>query len=637
MVAWDGIPAETRVRLPSTMAATPVHCYVKLETGERLNCECSGADLAVVKTAEVEGTRYVVKRLPLPDNLPWGYHRLILELPGRLEESLLISAPLQAYHPPAERENRGWGAFLPLYALRTGKTWGSGDFSALEELISRVGGTGGSVVGTLPLLAAFLDDDVYEPSPYLPASRLMWNEFYLDVNRIPELRECPSAQAIIASPSFQNEIKALQDLPLVEYRRQMAAKRRVLQELSRGFFSRQSSRRETLRRFTEANPAVQDYARFRAAVEKQGASWRSWPPPARDGILREADYDEENRQYHLYVQWLAHEQMESASEKAGEKDVRLYLDMPVGVHPDSYDVWRERSAFLPDVSVGAPPDAVFTGGQDWSFPPLHPERIREQGYRYTIAYLRHQLRYAGILRVDHVMGLHRLFCIPKGMGAGQGAYLRYPAEELYAILTLESHRNKTVIIGEDLGMVPAYVRPAMEKHGFRRMYILRYELAMNAQEGLRPVPHNSVASLNTHDMPPFASFWQGLDIPEHLKLGLLEPESAQRERETRQFTIKALGAFLQQKGWLEKADAALPTLPALRACLSFLADSQARLVLVNLEDLWLETQPQNVPGIQEKYPSWRRKAGYKLEEFCRMPQVAETIKMINLLRKQGGR
>ena len=148
-----------------------------------------------------------------------------------------------------------------------------------------------------------------------------------------------------------------------------------------------------------------------------------------------------DRRYHLYVQWLAHQQIESVSEKAREKGVQLYLDLPLGVHPDGYDVWRERGAFILDASAGAPPDAVFTRGQEWKFPPLHPERIREQGYRYVIAYLRHHLRQAGILRIDHVMGLHRLFCIPNGMEASQGVYLRYPAEELYAILALESHRQ----------------------------------------------------------------------------------------------------------------------------------------------------------------------------------------------------
>jgi len=631
IVAWDGGPSVIQVRLPSVIAEAPINCYLKLETGEQQSWKLSGADLPVVETAEIEGTQYMVKKLLFPERLPWGYHRLTLELPGRLEESLLISAPLKAYIPPAELENRSWGVFLPLYALHTEKNWGSGDFSALEELINWVGGTGGNMLATLPLLATFPNN--VEPSPYLPASRLFWNEFYLDVSQVPELRECSSAQSLLASPSLQNEIKALQNSTLVDYQRQMALKRRVLQELSNYFFNHESYRLKTLRRFTDANPVVDDYARFRTTCEKRGTSWQSWPQPLRDGVLKEADYSDANRRYHLYVQWLAHQQIESVSEKAKEKGIQLYLDLPVGVHPDSYDVWREREAFISDVSAGAPPDAVFTKGQNWEFPPLHPEKIRGQGYRYMITYLRHHLRHAGILRVDHVMGLHRLFCIPKGMKASQGVYLRYPAEELYAILALESHRNKAIIVGEDLGTVPSYIRPAMKKHGFHRMYVLHYELATNTRKRPPPVPQNSVAGLNTHDMPPFASFWQGIDIEERRKLGLLDKEGTRRETRNRQDIIEALSIFLRRKGWLKEAD--VDVLSALKACLSFLADNQAQVALVNLEDLWLETQPQNIPGIKEEYPNWRRKARYSLEEFCQIPQVLDTLHIIDRLRKQG--
>ncbi len=219
------------------------------------------------------------------------------------------------------------------------------------------------------------------------------------------------------------------------------------------------------------------------------------------------------------------------------------------------------------------------------------------------------------------------------MAASQGVYLRYPADEFYAILALESHRHQTIIVGEDLGIVPSYVRPAMRKHGFRRLYVLHYELAANPLKGLLPVPDNSVASLNTHDMPPFASFWQGIDIEERRKLGLLGKESVREEKKTHQGNIKALSAFLRRKGWLKEAD--VDTLAALKACLSFLADSQARIVLVNLEDLWLETQPQNIPSIHQEYPNWRHKGRYSLEEFCQMPQVLDTLNIINLLRKQG--
>jgi len=427
----------------------------------------------------------------------------------------------------------------------------------------------------------------------------------------------------------------LRNSRLVDYQRQMELKRKVLEELSQCFFAEASDRLEELHHFTETHPLVDDYARFRATGEKYHVPWRSWPQPLRDGVLREGDYNEEDRLYHLYVQWLAWQQIEKVSQKAKEKGVRLYLDLPLGVHPDGYDAWRERETFIPDTSSGAPPDTVFTRGQNWGFQPLHPERIRDQHYRYTIAYLQHHLRYAGILRIDHVMGLHRLFCIPKDMEASSGVYLHYSAEELYAILALESHRNRAIIVGEDLGTVPPYVRPAMNKHGLYRMYVVHYELASNRQKGLPPVPRNSVASLNTHDMHPFAALWQGLDINDRQELGLLDRKGTQKERRIRRDIINILSTFLRRKGWLKNSSQ--DTFSALEACFSFLAESRAQIVLVNLEDLWLETKPQNVPSTRKEHPNWQRKALYSLEEFCQMPRVVDTLLNINELRKRSRR
>ncbi len=629
-IAWDGAPL-VQVRLPSAIADANLSCRLQMETGEHQDWRWRGADLRVLDGAEAEGARYSVRQLTLSLSLPAGYHRLTVEVMGRREEALIISAPLRAYTPAEKPAKRMWGAFLPLYALHTQRSWGSGDFSDLEALLSWVGEMGGGVVATLPLLAAF-QGETSDPSPYIPASRLLWNEFYVDVNRVPELSGCPSAQAMLASSSFQGQMEALRSSPLVDYHKGMALKRQVLSEMCRCLFARPSARLESLRRFAEANPVVEDYARFRAVGEKQHCSWRSWPHSLRDGALKEGDYDEEDRRYHLYAQWLAHQQVAGLSAKAKEKGVQLYLDLPVGVHADGYDTWRWRDVFIPDVSIGAPPDVVFTRGQDWESPTLHPEKIREQGYQYTIAYLRHHLRHAGILRVDHLMGLHRLFCIPKGMEASQGVYLRYRPEEFYAILSLESHRHRAVIVGEDLGTVPSYVRPAMKRHGLHRMYVLYYELAASPRRP-PPVPRDSVASLNTHDMPPFAAFWQGQDVEERLKLGLVDKASAEKERQASRRMRKALTAFLREWGWPKgsKAD----TAAVLQAFLALLAASRARLLLVNMEDLWLETQPQNVPGIKREYPSWRRKARYGLEEFCRMPQVIDTLRMIDGLRQKG--
>jgi 4-alpha-glucanotransferase len=630
VIVWDGNLPLIQLRLSADLDETLLDCHLKLEAGEEKSWQCLGADLPVVDHVEIEGIYYLVKQLYLPTRLPWGYHRLTLLLGGKRAQTLIISAPVKAYLPADKDNDRMWGVFLPLYALHTDAMWGGGNFSDLEALAGWLAGMGGKVVATLPLLATFLGE-TSEPSPYLPASRRLWNEFYLDINRIPELKKCASAQALLESSSFQKEIRALCHLPLVDYRRQMALKQRVLKKLCCCLFAEPSLRLDDLEHFTGINPVVEDYARFRAVAEKQGISWQSWPQPLRDGVLRDTNYSEESRRYHLYVQWLAHQQIEDVSKRIRDKGLKLYLDLPLGVHPDGYDVWREREAFTPGTSAGAPPDTVFTRGQNWGFPPLHPERIREQGYRYLTACLRHHLKYAGILRIDHVMGLHRLFFIPNGMEARQGVYVRYRAEELYALLTLEARRHGAIIVGEDLGTVPPYVRPAMARHGLHRMYVVHYELA-SGQRSPPPVPSRAVASLNTHDMPPFAALWQGQDIEQRGRLGLLDSVGARAERDKLLSMKEALLTFLRNHGWLHGLED--DTQVVLTACLSFLAASWAQIVLVNLEDLWLETQPQNVPTTGKEYPNWQRRARYTFEQFCQLPQVVDTLQAVNELRKR---
>jgi 4-alpha-glucanotransferase len=230
------------------------------------------------------------------------------------------------------------------------------------------------------------------------------------------------------------------------------------------------------------------------------------------------------------------------------------------------------------------------------------------------------------------MGLHRLFWIPKGLEAREGVYVRYPAEELYAILCLESHRHRASIVGENLGTVPAYVNAAMARHDLRRMYVLQYELAPGRPEVLRTVSRDAVASLNTHDMPPFAAYWEGLDIVDRLRLGLLDPSGARIELEHRRSLRPALERFLKRQGWLTGDSPGLT--PLLQACLRFLSASPTRTVLVNLEDLWLEREPQNVPGTGEERLNWQQRARYAFEAFREMPTVIDPLRAIDDLRRR---
>lgn len=607
-VIWDGAPARLELRLPAAQDEKTVGCRLLLEDGRSIRWHRRISRLPALRHAVIEGIAYKSREITLPPGLPFGYHRLRLDLPSFTKQIFVIAAPRRAFAPPATATGRLWGVFCPLYALRSGQNLGAGDLGDLEALLRRMHGLGGKLAGTLPLLAAFLDEP-FAPGPYEPVSRRFWNEFYLDLAQVPELKQSPEAAAVFDSPSFREESAALRAAPLVDYRRGMALKRRVLETCARHCFTENSGRRDALLHWAAQNPAVRDYARFRAAVEYRRASWPEWPRRMRDGHLREGDYDPDAERYHLYVQWLAHEQLRQLCARAHRRGQKLYLDLPVGVHGAGYDTWRECAAFALEAGSGAPPDAFFTGGQKWGFPPLHPERIREQGYRYFAACLRHHLRHARILRLDHAAGLHRLFWIPEGMGAGEGIYVRYHAGEFYAVLALESQRHQALIVGEDLGMVPGCVRRAMSRHRIHRMYVLPFEIPENRPRVPRPAPEEALACLNTHDLPPFAAYWQStagtkiqVDLP----------------------------AFLHRRGRLPAPTN--QTRAVFRACLEHLAAGRSRILLINLEDLWLETAAQNLPGTTVEHPNWRRKARHTLEELTRLPGVPELLQEINRLR-----
>lgn len=432
---------------------------------------------------------------------------------------------------------------------------------------------------------------------------------------------------------LRRTIRSLRAVPLVDYRRQMALKRQVLEALARHFFRTPSARTVRFERFRTSHPSVEDYAGFRAAGERWGAHWRDWPGPLCNGVISDRDIDTRVKDYHLYAQWLAHEQIERLAQKARAQGPGLYLDLPLGVHPDGYDVWRERDAFVDGASSGSPPDSVFTKGQDWGFPPLQPQANRENGYRYVIAYLRHHLQHAGLLRIDHVMGLHRLFCIPHGSEASQGVYLRYPAEELYAILSLESQRHRAAIVGENLGTVPSAVNKMMQSRNIQPMHVLQYELPATLEQPLATVPDNAVASLNTHDFSPFSAFWQGGDLQDRLALGLLDRTSVKHEERNLRRIKSALVALLRGTGWLNGSRPNTQTV--LRACLNYLAASPAQVVLITLEDLWGELLPQNVPSTGPEKPNWRRKTREPFEVWSQQPEVLEILGTVQHLREQA--
>ena len=557
-----------------------------------------------------------------PRRLPFGYHRLHWPAGGRRSESLVISAPVRAHFPIAAR---AWGLFAPVYALRSERTPGAGDLSDFESLVEWMLGLGGRVAGTLPLLSSFMEEP-FDPSPYAPASRMFWNEFYIDPSRVPEFEVSARARRLMRSKPKGDG--------LVDYRRTMAVKRSVLEALASAFFAGGDPRRlKRFADFTSANPGVNDYARFRAVTDRRRQGWRDWPEPLRSGVIQDGDFDEQVRKYHLYAQWIAEEQIEGVNRRIRNRGGFLYLDLPLGLHPDSYDTWRYPELFVKDATAGAPPDPVFTTGQDWSFSPMHPHAMRESRYQYTVAYIRNHLRHAGLLRIDHVMGLHRLYWIPKGASSDQGVYVNYPAEDLYAILSLESHRSGAGIVGENLGTVPAEVNASMKRHNIRPMYIVQYGIVADSNRStLRVPPNNSVASLNTHDMPPFRGFLDGADIEDRRKLGFLDAAATRLEKKDRKRLRDVLTRFLRQEGLLHKAADRSPA-ALLEACIEFLGESNAAVALLNVEDFWQETEPQNIPASGNLRPNWRRRMRRTVEQIRKDRQVAKVLLKLNQLRE----
>lgn len=553
----------------------------------------------------------------LPADLPWGYHRLHVEHSEGRHEARVIVAPTEAYQPAG----RHWGVFLPLYSLHSESGYGWGDFGELERLIRWVASKGGSVVGSTPLLAEFLDEP-FAPCPYAAASRLFWNEFHVQVDGVPELERCPEARALLGSPAYRDVLMRLREAGQVEYREGMALKRQVLELMAAALRETQGARRDALHAYLRDHPHLFEYARFRAVTEQMRSGWPAWPQRLRDGHVEETDYDTRVLDYHIYVQWLADEQLARVGRAAREEGLGLYLDFPVGTHPDSYDVWKHRELFVEGFSLGAPPDPLFSGGQDWGFPPPHPRAQRRDGYRYLAECLEQHLKHAGVLRLDHVMAFHRLYWVPHGGSAKEGLYVNYPAEEVYAILCLESHRSRTLLLGEDLGTVPEEVREAMERHGLLRMHVGQFSFAPRGDRFFTPPPAASVTSMNTHDTPTFAGFWKGSDLETFGEIGALDEDEVERQLGERVDLRETLSEIVDG----ERDE-------VMKAAHEELAASAARVMIVNLEDLWGEELPQNVPGTSYERPNWRRKAALSLEELLDDIDVDEQLDTIDKLRR----
>jgi len=585
--------------LPVTVAPTRVKMSLRAEDGSLASTSLQSLLGGPPQSGQIDGVAVTRHGFRLTGRFaaPPGYHHLEVEGPDLRASALLISAPR---HVPAP--DRDWGIFAPLYAARTARDWGVASFSELAEIGDWAGELGGGFVGTLPLSACFLDGPLLDASPYRPASRLALNELYIDVERIPELEIVPEARRMLASADFRRHLDHLRSAANSDPSATMAVKRQVLELLADALAAHPSSRRTALEDFLAARPEVEAYARFRSATETLGRPWRQWGGSHPGTIPAGAD-DERRTRYHRYAQWVADTQLAEVATRG-----RLYADLPLGSHPDGFDTWAHPDSFATGARVGAPPDSFQVAGQEWGISPLHPERSRQDGYRYLIAVLRQAFRHTAILRIDHVMGLHRLWWIPDGMAAAGGAYVEYRSDELRAIAVLEATRAGAAVVGEDLGTVAPSVHVAMRRDGMLRSHV--HQLCATADDPLPNPPPDSLASISTHDLPPFASWWAGLDIDDRIQRGTLDATAAVEQRTQRTALRAALAAAIGPR---------ISPGRALQAILVHLAGGPARLVVVDLEDLWLERQPQNRPGTGAAEGNFRRRWARRWPEDLRAP------------------
>jgi 4-alpha-glucanotransferase len=621
---------EIELTLHSAAAGLRLHWQIGLEGGSPLEGTLRWDDAASSAERTIDGKHYVRRSLKLGRRLPSGYHRFEVTFEGARAEMSLIVAPSAAFVPPALETGRHWALAVQLYGLRRRGDWGIGDFTALIGLSGAVTLAGGSAIAVNPLHRLHLHNPA-AASPYGPTSRTSLNPFYVDPVTVPEFGRCPEARKLLDSASFQRERDSLRQAQLVDYERVAALKSRVFALLYEEFRRRHllddgtpaTRRGAAFRRFcAEGGEALEGLTTYEALAERFRAQdlaaygWLEWPPAYRDpkgsAVVEFARTNRQHCEYFAYLAWIADEQLERAGAACEGMAVGLYRDLAVGPERNSAEAWLDQELYRSEVSIGAPPDPLNPLGQNWGLPPADPRALRAAAYRPFVELLRSNMRYAGALRIDHVMSLARLFWIPPGRPASEGAYVQYPFSDLLAIVALESRRLNCMIVGEDLGTVPPGFRERLAGSRILSTRVLYFERDEAGRfNDASSYPRLSVASIGTHDLPPLAGWWTGRDIDVQRELGVLTDADANRERESRLAArlavVDLLGPPVVNEaaaigGEVPKDDALFWGLCA------FLARAPSLLVLISLDDALGETEQSNVPGTVDIHPNWRRRS-----------------------------
>jgi 4-alpha-glucanotransferase len=649
-------------------ARLQIHWLLYAESGEKCHEREEGPGLPVQEAREIAGRRYVRVRFPLPHDLPMGYYEIKAWIQGgraSLEAgSRLIVAPDRCYIPETvENGGRLWGVALQLYSLRSDRNWGIGDFHDLTTVTEWAGRLGAGVLGLNPL-HALKNTKPYHISPYSPNSRLFLNEIYIDVEQVAECRTTPEVQKRLEDPTFRSQLDSARRSELVDYPAVASAKRAVLDLCYRSFLrdnfegSEPELKPKTARGWffhqyvqREGEPLLQ-YALFSALederhfVQSNSVIWPDWPPTYRTPVSGAvAEFKRRHMKkirFFQYLQWLAADQLKAVATKAREAGMSIgfYHDMALGSDRYGADGWRFQDVLALKADCGAPPDAFAPEGQNWGFSPADPVRLRATGYQYFIEILRNNLRYGGAIRIDHVMALFRLFWIPRGLPASKGTYVHYPAEDLLAILALESVRAKALVIGEDLGTVPDWLRQRLSAAGVLSYRVFYFE--RTGSGALKPpasYPAQSLAVVSTHDLPTLSGYWEGADIDLRSKLGLTESDEARITMlAQRQVEKASILAALQSEDLLpvgvaeDAARTPAMTTELMEAIHTYLARTPAWMVLANIEDVLGIRAQTNLPGTLDEHPNWCRKLPVSVGELVQDPRFERLAARLRSVR-----
>lgn len=582
--------------------------------------------------------------------LACGYYTLSAETGGKSCFVRLIVAPESVYQPKLlANGGRMNGLTMHLYSLRSERNWGIGDFTDLLNLMKYAAEKKLDFVGINPLHALFTSKPAFA-SPYSPSSREWLNPIYLDVEKVGAFTYNEQLKNWLAQPKIRQRIAALRITETVTYTAVWACKRDALHMAFNAFEQDTCEAAENERAAFEAfvlekGKALQGFGLFEALDQYYSrpgqVGWQSWPSefhqPDGEVVEKFARSHEREIRFYMWLQWLCAEQLCEVNQAAAEYGVKLgiYGDLAVGVARGSADTWLNRQDYCMDLSVGAPPDPLGPTGQNWDLPPLNPLMLKHTGYEKFAHLLRENMRLYGVLRIDHVMALCRLWWVLNGKTADFGAYVHYDAEVMFAILALESRRNRCVIIGEDLGTVPDEARHLLNRYQVFSYKVMYFSKGWNGFQLPEEYPEQAITVISTHDVAPLAGYWTGKDLDTMFKLGTLPDAAAfqtaldEREHDKADLLDKlketgCLGADVQMPA---KADETL-----LAALHKYGALSRSKLYAVQLENLLGVIDNLNVPGVTEGYPNWAQKMPVSLEDFLQHRLMGGQLAIIDEVR-----